>query len=495
MLLKVVEFPKVASLTSPDALNERLADLGLNIRADRQLRFGPDTPLAQPIRLAGVTLANRWCIHPMEGADATLDGRPTNWTRRRWRHFGQSGAKLIWGGEAVAVRPDGRSNPRQLLINERNVRALRALRELLVDEHCKAFGQSGLIVGLQLIHAGRFAAPGSCDHPEPKILYRHPILDRTGNIPPDHPVVTDDWIEELIEAFIAAAQMAADAGFDLVDIQHCHGHLGHEFLSAHTRPGPFGGSFENRTRFLRRVVEGIRRKLPKLIIGVRVSAYDTVPYEGGPHRVGRPVDFRSLLPYRWGFGVDAANPLLIDLAEPRKFVRLCRDLGAAAVSVSAGSPYYSPHIHRPAAFASCDGYRPPEDPLLGAGRLLDVAADLKAHSQDSPAEAQMLFVGAGYSYFQEYLAHVAQWMIARGRIDMVGIGRMALCYWQMPTDLLAGRPIQPGRICRTFSDCVTSARRGFISGCFPLDPAYHLSQPGKDLRAMKRRDRDGRKPS
>ena len=62
-------------------------------------------------------------------------------------------------------------------------------------------------------------------------------------------VLTDDELDVLVEDFVCAAKRAADAGFAFVDIKHCHGYLGHELLSAHTRPGRYGGSFENRMRF------------------------------------------------------------------------------------------------------------------------------------------------------------------------------------------------------------------------------------------------------
>ncbi len=61
-------------------------------------------------------IGNRLAVNPMEGWDGELDGRPSENTVRRWRRFGVSGAKLIWGGEAVAVRPDGRANPNQLVM-------------------------------------------------------------------------------------------------------------------------------------------------------------------------------------------------------------------------------------------------------------------------------------------------------------------------------------------------------------------------------------------
>src|SRR5690606_8958135 len=107
--------------------------------------------------------------------------------------------------------------------------------------------------------------------------YRHPVLDRKFGLGPDYPLLTDDEIRRLIDAYIGAARIAEAAGAQFVDIKHCHGYLGHEFLSAYTREGAFGGSFENRTRFLREIVAGVRA-LTKLKIGVRLSAFDFVPF-------------------------------------------------------------------------------------------------------------------------------------------------------------------------------------------------------------------------
>ena len=82
--------------------------------------------------------------------------------RRRWQHFGVSGAKLIWGGEAVAVRHDGRANHRQLMINETTAGQFADLRELLVAAHHENYGNADdLMIGLQLTHSGRFCRPNT----------------------------------------------------------------------------------------------------------------------------------------------------------------------------------------------------------------------------------------------------------------------------------------------------------------------------------------------
>jgi 2,4-dienoyl-CoA reductase-like NADH-dependent reductase (Old Yellow Enzyme family) len=332
-------------------------------------------------------------------------------------------------------------------------------------------------VGLQLTHSGRFAKPNRHDCLEPRILYRHPLLDRKFGLPAETPLLTDAEIERIIARFVDAAELAQQAGFDFVDVKHCHGYLGHEFLSAHTRPGPFGGSFENRTRFLREVVAGIRRRAPGLRVGVRLSAFDTLPFRPGDDGVGVPADAPSPCPY--AFGADPADPLRVDLDEPARFLALLEELGVELVNLSAGNPYANPHLLRPALFPPSDGYGPPEDPLAGVARQVNACAALKARFP------RLLIVGSAYTYLQEWLPHVAHHNVRAGRVDFVGLGRMLLAYPDFPADVLAGRPLDRRRICRTFSDCTTAPRHGLVSGCYALDPFYRARPEYAQLRAIK----------
>jgi 2,4-dienoyl-CoA reductase-like NADH-dependent reductase (Old Yellow Enzyme family) len=253
-----------------------------------------------------------------------------------------------------------------------------------------------------------------------------------------------------------------------VDIKHCHGYLGHEFLSAHTRPGPYGGSFETRTRFLREIVAGIRARVPDLDVGVRVSSFDSLPFHQGPH--GDGVADACPRPYTCAFGADPSDPLRADLREPALFLALLQDLGVRLVNLTAGSPYYNPHLQRPALFPPSDGYLPPEDPLVGVARQIEATANMKR------AFPGLLVVGSAYSYLQEWLPDVARGVLAAGGADFIGLGRMALSYPHLPADVLAGRPLERALLCRTFSDCTTAPRQGLVSGCYPLD-AFYKSRP------------------
>ena len=420
----------------------------------------------------------------MEGWDATTDGNPTESTLRRWRRFGRSGAKLIWGGEAVAVTEEGRANPNQLLIAPHTEKGLARLREGLIEEHRLVTGSDdGLLIGLQLTHSGRFSRPHQIDRAEPRIAYHHPILDARVGLSRESPVLTDSEIDAIIEKFCAAATTARKLGFDFVDIKHCHGYLGHELLGAHTREGRYGGSFENRTRFLRNIIEGVRASAPGLEIGVRISAFDMVPFRrdhSPENNPGIPERFENLLPYRYGFGVNEQNPVEIDLTETFRLVSLLEELEVRLVNVTAGSPYYNPHIQRPALCPASDGYAPPEDPLVGVARQMEATRCLKQRFPN------LIFVGSAYSYLQEFLPNVAQAAVRLGWVDAVGLGRMVLTYPEMLWDATEGRPIDRRRICRTFSDCTTAPRNGLPSGCYPLDSYYKESAMGTRLRTIKK---------
>jgi len=472
--------PRVGSLRTPSDLRDRLAELGAPLPCDDAVLEGPESPLAAPLDLGGGLIApNRFVIQPMEGWDGSAAGGPTELTIRRWRNFGRSGAGWVWGGEAMAVREDGRANPRQLVLREANAPGLAALRDALVA----AAGEAGVpepVLGVQLTHSGRWSRPAGC--PRPRIAFRHPLLDRRVAVEDDAAVLSDDELDALVEDFADAARLAARLGFSFVDVKHCHGYLLHEILSARDRPGRYGGeSLAERSALSRAIVRAVREAAPDLRIGVRLSAFDHVPHAAGPG--GRGLPEPHPLPYLHGFGLDPEHPERIDLGETTEFVRLLGALGVDWVNVTASSPYYAPHLQRPALFPPSDGYAPPEDPLLGVARLLGAARDLKR------SVPRMTIVSSGWSYLQEFVPHVAQACVREGWFDAVGLGRMALCYPELPADVLAGRRLARKRICRTFSDCTTAPRNGLVSGCYPLDPFYRERAERKSLEEAKRRNR------
>jgi NADPH2 dehydrogenase len=483
-----IESIRLGGLKAVARFKEHLRAASVNIPCDDELSIHDDSPLRQMLVREQLVIGNRIAVQPMEGWDGLADGNPSEHTLRRWQRFGRSGGKLIWGGEAAAVSHDGRANPNQLLAAEHTYAGLTRLRTVLVEEHRLVTGsEHGLLLGLQLTHSGRYSRPNSHQHGEPRILYHHPLLDRRLKLPEDYPVLSDGEIRSIVEDFHRAARLAWKSGFDFVDVKHCHGYLGHEFLSAHTREGPYGGSFDNRTRFLREIVEGIRSVAPGLAIGVRLSAFDTIPFrpnsQGTPNgkpQPGIPDIPAGLIPYRWGFGLDPLHPTEQDLSEPILFLSLLEKLNIRLVNLTAGSPYYSPHIQRPALFPPSDGYDAPEDPLLGVARQMEMTRLLKQRFPN------LIFVGSAYSYLQDFVPYVAQAAVREGWVDMVGLGRMVLTYPELLWDASEGQEIQHKRICRTFSDCTTAPRNGLPSGCYPLDDYYKDSDFGERLRRLKK---------
>ena len=443
---------QVRKLKSLDDFHAHLNGLGISLPTVAEV--DPGGVLSRPAVVADGSAGrfnsrNRFAILPMEGWDAATDGNPSDLTRRRWERIGASGAGLVWA-EATAVCSEGRANPNQLLASDATAAGLAELRALLDDSQ---------VVGLQLTHSGRFSRPAGAA--APLTAYQHPILD--SQVGADATSVVDDvYLDGLVEHFVAAAVVARRAGFDFVDVKACHGYLHHELLSGFGRPGAYGGDLRGRTHFLRRIVAGIRESAPDLALAVRLSAYDFIPHTTGPDGVGVPL---ADPPYTNAFGGDGTG-LGIDLTETHAFLDLLEDLGVGLVSISAGSPYYVPHIQRPAYFPPSDGYLPPEDPLVGVARLLAATAEL------AQAHGSLTIVGTGYSYLQEWLPNVGQAVLESGGADLVGLGRMVLSYPHFPADVLAGRPLEKRLICRTFSDCTTAPRAGLVSGCYPLDDFY-----------------------
>ena len=192
----------------------------------------------------------------MEGCDGELDGSPGELTFRRYRRFGAGGAKLIWG-EAAAVVPEARANSRQLMIAPSTAPALGRLLSVTRKAHAEAVGSDDhLLVGLQLTHSGRYS------YRRPILAQYDPLLDPRTIVDkangetagPATPLLSDDDLDRLQDRYAEAAALAFRIGFDFVDIKQCHRYLLNELLAARTRPGKYGGSLENRTRFIREVV-------------------------------------------------------------------------------------------------------------------------------------------------------------------------------------------------------------------------------------------------
>ncbi len=467
---------KVTNFKTPEAFAEYIRQEGFHIGIAKGT-----AALAQSVSYNGRTIGNRWAILPMEGWDCLEDGTPSEFTRRRWLRFAESGAKLIYGTEAGAVMHSGRSNPRQLLIAPHTKDTLKFLVSEMRRVHKEKFGRNDdLCIGIQLTHSGRYSHPNKPDVLESKTAYAHPLLDQKFHNSQAN-VVTDEEVGEIVRHYISAAKIAQEAGFDFVDIKHAHGYLGHEFLTAYDRPGKYGGSFENRTRFFREIAEGIKKEAPGLDISARVSLFDIIPFVKGGDGYGKPMEWDAGTPYPYAFGGDGTGlDMDPDLAETVRFIDLVKSYGAGLICATIGSPYYNVHMQRPAYYPVCDGYEMPEHPLYNVGRHLKAVRRLKE------LRPELLVVASGLTCLQEFLPNAAEYAVAHGWADFAGIGRMVLSYPEICADTLAGKPLETCRICRTFGDCTNAPRHGMISGCYPLDGFYKRRPEAIRLKEIKK---------
>ena len=387
--------------------------------------------LAQPKTVADsdVTLKNSLTVHPMEGFDSLPDGAPGELTLRRAERMASGGAGLIWV-EATAVTEDGRTNNAQLWIHRENLDSYKRMAEMMHEK------SGGAPVILQLTHSGRFSKPDNT--PKPVISYHNPVMNEKFMIDPDYPVVTDEYLDALPEKFGEAAAMAKEAGFDGADVKCCHKYLFSELLSAYSREGRYGGSFENRTRVF---VDSMKAA------AVHCSDDFILASRFGPY---------ECLPYPWGFAADHENYLKIDWDEPDRLYQIMYDCGVRLVDMTLGSPYINPHVNRP---YDGGGYEPPEEQMVGVARLFDAAAHMKA------SVPGITMIGTGYSYLRQFAANAAAGAVSSGMTDAAGFGRMAFAYPDFARDILENGGLDLHKVCLTCSKCTAMMRAMSCTGC------------------------------
>ncbi|MBN1401806.1 MAG: NADH:flavin oxidoreductase [Anaerolineae bacterium] len=418
-------------------LLDRALQLGVELPCQMDLR-----PLAQQVRVGRKATPNALAIHPMEGCDGTAEGRPDDLTIRRYLRFARGGAGLLWF-EATAIVPEGRANPRQLLLAPETAAAFQEMRTATLAEGRAANGEAYQpFTVLQLTHSGRYSRP--TDRPAPILAHHDGVLDQAMGIALDHPLISDEALDLLKERYVQAAYLAQACGFDGVDFKSCHRYLMSELLAAHTRPGRYGGTFGNRTRLLLDVVRQVRAELPELEITIRLNVYDGHPYP-------------------WGWGVSRDDPGRPDLTEPLRLIGLLREAGVALINVTAGNPYFTPHINRPFDQNVAGAPLPEEHPLIGVGRLLDLARQVKQAFPD------LVVVGTGYSWLRHYLGPIAAGVIAQGWADLVGLGRGAFAYPDYARDLLTKGEMDRRATCITCSRCTQIMRDHGRTGCVLFD--------------------------
>jgi len=442
------------SFRSLEELKDEIARQGLDLPTTDDLAV-----LATPVRYGRLTVPNRLAVHPMEGCDGTPDGAPDELTFRRYRRFAAGGAGLIWV-EATAVVPDGRANPRQLWLHEGSADGFKAMLEAARQAAVEADGCRPVFV-LQLTHSGRYSRPGGA--PSPIIAHHNPILDPRHGLSPEYPLISDEELDLLQDAWARAAMLAAEAGFDAVDVKSCHRYLVSELLACHTRENSrYGGGYENRTRLLRETVRKIRQAVgDEVEVTCRLNAYDAIDY-----------------PYGWG--VDREDVSKPDLTDPLRLIGQLREMGFGGINITAGNPYFNPFVNRPADWMIANAPDPPEHPLAGVARMVGIAGQVQRAYPD------LTVVGSGYSWLRQYFPHFAAAAVSRGWVSIVGLGRGAVAYPDFARDILRTGAMDRHKVCVACSSCTQIMRDGGGTGCVVRDSDVYAPI----LKQGRSRDRD-----
>jgi 2,4-dienoyl-CoA reductase-like NADH-dependent reductase (Old Yellow Enzyme family) len=313
------------------------------------------------------------------------------------------------------------------------------VKETRLAAHRKFGPDHNLLLVLQLTHSGRFAKPEG--GPAPIIAQHNPLLDAKLGLSPDYPLISDSALDSLQDDYIAAAELAREAGFDGVDIKACHGYLVSELLAAFTRPDSrYGGSFENRIRFLVETSEKIKLRVRGLFVTSRLNVYDSLPF-----------------PY--GFGVNRDDPDDPDLSEPKRLIKKLRNIDFPLLCISLGIPAHQSHYGRPYDKPLIGQDLPDEHPLVGVARWLRLASEIQKAFPTLPV------VSAGYSWLRHYSPHVAAAMVEREKASLVGLGRASLAYPGWVNALAADGLLDQREVCVCCSKCSQMLRAGLPVGC------------------------------
>jgi 2,4-dienoyl-CoA reductase-like NADH-dependent reductase (Old Yellow Enzyme family) len=425
---------------SLEGIREKSKTLGLSLAFSEEL-----SPLHRAVRVGPLTAPNAVAVLPMEGCDSLPGGGPSPLVERRYLRFAQGGAGLIWW-EANAVVPEGRANELPMMLTAGN---LKDFRDLVKKTRAAGAAENGgdyrPVYILQLTHSGRYSRPEG-HKPAPRIPQHDPVLDPRTGVTPETPLVSDEYLAGLVEKYAAAARLAREAGFDGVDVKACHRYLLSELLASHTREGPYGGSYENRTRLMLEIIRAIRKACGgDFIIASRFNVFDAHPY-----------------PY--GFGEDTGDFMRFDPREPELLVRDLVKAGVDLLSNSAGNPYYIyPQVTRPFDTSSMGIPIPAEHPLESIERLFAFTALVQKTAGEIPV------VGNGYTWLRQFIPYAGAANLAAGRCAFVGLGRSSFAYPGAPRDMLRDGALRRERCCIACSKCTQMMRDHGRTGCFSRD--------------------------
>ncbi len=386
--------------------------------------------LAVPIEIGKKIASNRIVYQPMECNDGDAEGKPTELTLKRYRALAEGGAGII-NVESLTFTYESRARKNQLKISEETATAFeRLVREM------KEVNPNPLII-FQINHSGRVSGSAFS-----KVVSLYPTGDSSTHI------LTDQEIEQIGENFVKAAVLSKQVGADGIDFKHCHGYLCGEMLRpANTRSGPYGGRFENRTKFFRETTEKIKKAVgdDRFLIGVRYSFYEGIP---------------------GGFGTSGPEEVVEDLFEPLRFARMIQEMGMDFINVSAGIPALTPEIVRPTKNYPEGVYR-----HFGWTKMVKKLVSIPV-------------IGSGYSYLRDgkndlkepdpskkSIFYWAEKNLRSDSVDLIGIGRQTLADPQFAQKALSGN-VDQIHFCTACGGCSVLLRSQVEVGCTVYNEYY-----------------------
>jgi len=472
-------------LKTIDDLKTALSTSGLELPLSDNLAV-----LGESVQMGGRTLPNRFIVQPMEGVDGDpVSGAPTELTERRYRRFAAGGSALIWA-ESVAVAPEGVSGMRQMRVTRDNLDSYKRLVELMKKSAQDEAGHEVTCV-IQLTHSGRYSRPGGVV--TPLKAQHNPALDRALGMEDLEPV-SDDYLMRLQDSFVQAAQLMAEAGFDGIDMKAVHGYLVAELLGAHLREGHFGGSYENRTRFLRECAQRMIEELPsRTFVTTRTTVLEPCPWPYGwgvkkseevrecasskvreLERVARErptsnIQLSTSNEEKQIKGKSLENDgWVMDLTEPKRLMRECAAMGMPLFNVSIGFPRFQPYMNRPHDNSLVGLPPPPEYPLEGVVRFQSIVREMQQSLPEFPV------VTAGLAWLQHLMPQVAAGLVEQGWCTLIGQGRGAFAYPDSVNDILEKGLMYPVKCCTTCSLCSQIMKDGLgCGGCVMRDRAVY----------------------
>ncbi len=388
--------------------------------------------LLSPIEIGTRTSQNRFFIQPMECNDADADGNPTDLTYRRYENLFEGEAGLV-SLEAITITDKNRSRMNQLFIMPKNEKALANFVRRLREVNPKT------LFIFQLTHSGELSNPAFS-----KRLSVKPLPGYEAD------VFTEEEFEKIMDDFVLAAKMTYDVGADGIDMKFCHGYLGSQILRPYnTRKWKYGGPWENRRQFAFDLYERIRKVIPdeNFLIGSKISVWEGFP---------------------GGFGTAGPDTPVIDLSEPIDLVKGLEERGAQYFIQSAGSPSitisltqadkdhpYFAYLHQYFAKVLKENLQPK---TVVVGSNYSVFGKGKSKLQAVSSEDSSL------------LTYGAQ-NIARGYVDMVGLGRQSFADPLLPLKLREGRENEIN-YCTTCDNCLELLIQQEPIGCATFNKYY-----------------------